>query len=239
MKPNRKRNDISRSKRITVNAFLAALILSFAVFPVAFGPLQLAVLQIIAVIVAAELLGLKNGAAMGLFFGLVSLITAIARPNILSQAFYNPLVSVLPRILIGVNAYAVTHALLRTAKRKDQPSPLVEHARSLSELKTQCASAETVLAPQKVSRRIPFRTLAYALGAAAGVLTNTVLVLGMIMVFHYGKTFGGLLIGWEWIAATIVTNSILELAVTVVVTPPVVLTLKMLFFREKTETETL
>jgi uncharacterized membrane protein len=66
----------------------------------------------------------------------------------------------------------------------------------------------------------------YTAGAAAAVITNTVGVLGMILVFNYNRTFGSIVVGWQFIGATILANSLIELAVCVVVAPPIVLALK-------------
>lgn len=56
-------------------------------------------------ILGAILEGPKVGAAVGLLFGIYSLIQSFLMPNILSFVFINPLVSVVPRILIGITAY--------------------------------------------------------------------------------------------------------------------------------------
>lgn len=57
------------------------------------------------VIIGAILEGPIVGAFIGLIFGLFSIYQNVVSPNIVSFAFYNPLVSVLPRILIGITSY--------------------------------------------------------------------------------------------------------------------------------------
>lgn len=57
-------------------------------------------------VVTGIILGPIAGAIIGAAFGIVSMFHAITRPNtILAPLFMNPLVSVLPRIFIGVMSY--------------------------------------------------------------------------------------------------------------------------------------
>ncbi len=59
----------------------------------------------IPVIIGAIVEGPVVGALIGLIFGLFSIFQNMVNPGVLSFAFYNPLVSVLPRILIGIVSY--------------------------------------------------------------------------------------------------------------------------------------
>ena len=59
----------------------------------------------IPVVIGAILEGPAVGAMIGLLFGLFSIVQNLTTPNILSFAFINPVVSVLPRVLIGITAY--------------------------------------------------------------------------------------------------------------------------------------
>lgn len=65
----------------------------------------------IPVIIGAILEGPVVGAVIGLIFGIFSIIRAITTGSILLFAFLNPIVSVLPRILIGVFSYYTYKAL--------------------------------------------------------------------------------------------------------------------------------
>jgi len=178
----------NRARLITFNALLCAFVLAFVLFPIKIGPLSLAFLPIIAVVLAGELISFKNALFTGLFFGVVSLCNHLINPSALSPAFWNPMVSIVPRVLIGVTSYFTSKGM-----RKLVPS-------------------------------IPYAAYTAAGGVAA--LTNTVGVLGMILAFNYGKTYGATLVGWQFIAVTVGTLSILEFAVCLVVIPPVVTALK-------------
>lgn len=183
-------NGYRKSQVISINALLCALVLLFVFFPVSIGVLSLAIIPIIAIIVSAEIMGVFNGMLTGLFFGIVSLASAFIRPNVLSFAFYNPLVSIMPRILIGVVAFYV-------------------------------AKGVTLLLP-----KLP-KLFSYASGACFGVITNTVGVLGMILLFYNGRMLGGgSAITLPWICGIVISNSILEIIVCTLVTPPIVLALQ-------------
>lgn len=94
-------------RQITVIGMLSAISIMLGLSGFGFIPLPTAKATImqIPVIIGAILEGPLVGAMIGLIFGLFSIIQSITAPNILSFAFINPLVSVLPRVLIGITAY--------------------------------------------------------------------------------------------------------------------------------------
>lgn len=106
-------NGYRKTQVIAINALLCALVLLFIFFPIKIGILSLAIIPIIAVIISAEVMGIFNGALTGLFFGIISFIGSFMFPNTLSFAFYNPLVSIVPRILIGVVAFYVAKGMFK------------------------------------------------------------------------------------------------------------------------------
>jgi uncharacterized membrane protein len=71
-------------------------------------------------IIGAILEGPVVGAFVGMIFGLASLYTATYTPLPVAFAFLNPLVSVLPRILIGIVAHYSYSALNKALKEKGQ-----------------------------------------------------------------------------------------------------------------------
>ena len=82
-------------------------------------PMSLA-LGLIPVLVAAQLKGPKVGAAVGLVFGLTSMTLAIiaAASLPIAKVTINPLVSVLPRVLVGVVCGGVYKLTARNATSK-------------------------------------------------------------------------------------------------------------------------
>ncbi len=112
------------------------------------GPVSATTVHI-PVIIGAIVLGLKSGAILGGVLGVSSLLRALAMPaSPLDPLFVNPVISVLPRICIGIVAALVFSALHRWIKGK---------------------------ASVPVSAGV---------AAVAGTLTNTILVLGLLVLIY-------------------------------------------------------
>lgn len=95
------------TRKLTTFAMLTAITVILGFTPLGIIPIPPvpATIMHIPVIIAAILEGPAAGALMGLIFGLVSIIRAITTGNLLLVAYLNPLVSVVPRIFIGIAAY--------------------------------------------------------------------------------------------------------------------------------------
>lgn len=111
-------------RRMVITAMMAAITALFVFTPVGMiplpPPLPAVTLTHIPVIVAALAEGPLVGVSTGLFFGLFSLIRAWNDPNAaisLTQFFRDPLVSVVPRLIIPLTAFAV-YALWRKLFKK-------------------------------------------------------------------------------------------------------------------------
>ena len=142
-------------------------------------PMSLA-LGLIPVLVAGQLRGVKTGVIVGGVFGLTSLILAViyvaSLPNSYAQIIINPLVSVFPRIMVGLVSALVYKAFTRRGERSR-------------------------------AKRYVFS----AVSALLGVVTNTVLFLGMYTAFAYGRTFDDATIDFKWIITAVVAiNTIIE-----------------------------
>lgn len=111
-----------RIRRITIVGILSAISIGLNYTPFAFMLIPGLSVQItlmhIPVIIGAILEGPIVGALVGLMFGLFSLYTATITPLPIAFAFLNPLVSVLPRILIGVGSYYIYAMFTRIFKNK-------------------------------------------------------------------------------------------------------------------------
>lgn len=81
------------------------------------GPIQATILHVPVVIVAI-VEGPIVGGILGLVFGIVSLLNALLRPQPFSFLFLNPIVAILPRILIGVLTGLLFNALRKTSLNK-------------------------------------------------------------------------------------------------------------------------
>lgn len=98
---------ITRTRQLTVAGMLASISAILGLTGYGFIPLPTikATIMHIPVIIGAILEGPTVGMMVGLLFGLFSIFQNMTAPNILSFALLNPLVSVVPRILIGLMAY--------------------------------------------------------------------------------------------------------------------------------------
>lgn len=111
-------------RKIAITGILSALTIALNYTPLGFMLIPGLQVQItlmhIPVIIGAILEGPIVGAFIGLIFGLFSLYTAAITPMPIAFAFLNPLVSVLPRILIGLVACYVYNALNKAFHEKRQ-----------------------------------------------------------------------------------------------------------------------
>ena len=107
-------------RRMTVIGVLSAISIMMSMLPfigyIPIGPIKATIMHI-PVIIGAIIEGPVVGATIGLIFGLTSLWNAITQPVLLSPLFINPLVSVLPRILIGIIAYYVYQGVYKISKK--------------------------------------------------------------------------------------------------------------------------
>lgn len=96
-------------RQIAIIGMLSAISIVLGVTGLGFIPIPpvKATIMHVPVIIGAVLEGPLVGALVGLIFGIFSVIQSITTPTPVSFVFMNPLVSVLPRILIGVGSYYV------------------------------------------------------------------------------------------------------------------------------------
>ncbi len=181
---------MTRTKKITNTAILIALITLFMFVPLQFGPVSLAVLLLIPVLVGCQTQGFGVSVVLGLYTGLLSLVASYTvSTSLMRFVFNNPLVSVFPRVMVGVLTFLSYKLMLRlTSKMKsDKPQILISSLVS----------------------------------SIVGVVTNTTLVLGLMFGIYNGTNFSGLTINSALIWTIVTTNSIAELVVAMIVTPPV------------------
>ena len=105
-------------RKIAIIGVLSAISIMLSMTPLGFipiGPLNLTIMHI-PVIIGAVLEGPLVGIIVGLIFGFTSLLRAITMPTITNFALINPLVSILPRVLIGIVAYYVYKLTIKLTK---------------------------------------------------------------------------------------------------------------------------
>lgn len=96
-------------KQLTTIGMLSGISIFMGLTGLGFIPLPLmkATIMHIPVIIGAILEGPFVGATVGLVFGIFSIYQNITAPTLLSPIFMNPIVAVIPRVLIGITSYYV------------------------------------------------------------------------------------------------------------------------------------
>lgn len=96
-------------RKMVIIAMLSGICLFLGLTGLGFIPLPLFKLTILhlPVIIGAIIEGPVVGGSIGLIFGLFSIYQNITAPTPMSPFFYNPLISILPRVLIGVISYYI------------------------------------------------------------------------------------------------------------------------------------
>jgi len=106
-----------RNYRLAISGAFGALVIVLGITRLGFisiSPVVSYTILQIPVILAAILGGLGSGITVGAVFGVMSLIMAAVSPGgVLDPLFINPLISIVPRVLIGVVAWAVFTGLNR------------------------------------------------------------------------------------------------------------------------------
>lgn len=101
-------------KQLIAVVFVAILILqSFVPWLgyIPFGPLGNVTIIHITVIIAGVLLGPLYGSIIGGVWGILSIVVTVTQPNLLTPVFINPMVSLFPRILVGLFSALIFNGL--------------------------------------------------------------------------------------------------------------------------------
>ena len=184
------------ARQIAFAGVLGAITIVLGSTPIGFiqiPPVSITIMHI-PTIIAGVLQGPVIGGAVGAMFGAFSMWQAQTSVNPMDKLiFSNPLIAVVPRILVGVVAYYVFR-LVRGDPGKwhwwrlpgsfsgspvyfpESLAPLLRYALAIA---AGGLAAALIYVIQKRSGHGP------ALAAAAGSLTNTVLVLGLIAAFGF------------------------------------------------------
>lgn len=107
-------------RHMAVTGMLGAISVILGMTPLGFipvGPTNATIMHI-PVIIGAIVEGPIVGMAVGLIFGIFSMIRSITTPTPVSFVFWNPLVSILPRILIGLVSYYVYKGTFKITKNE-------------------------------------------------------------------------------------------------------------------------
>lgn len=110
----------SSVRRIVIIGLLGGFTAVLGMTPLGFipvGPTRATIMHL-PVIIGAIMEGPIVGGLVGLIFGLFSMFQAVTNPTPVSFVFLNPLVSLLPRVLIGITSYYVHRLVKGLANKK-------------------------------------------------------------------------------------------------------------------------
>jgi len=105
-------------RKMTIIGVLSAISIMLSMTPLGFipiGPINATIMHI-PVIIGAIIEGPIVGMTIGFIFGATSLIRALTMPTLTSFVFLNPIVSIVPRVLIGITAYYLFVLLKKVTK---------------------------------------------------------------------------------------------------------------------------
>ncbi|MTI46512.1 ECF transporter S component [Sporosalibacterium faouarense] len=209
---NGKKERALSTRKMAIIGVLGGISMLLGLTPLGFipvGPTNATIMHI-PVIIGAIIEGPIVGAMVGLIFGIFSLIRAFTAPTVISPVFYNPLVSILPRVLIGISAF-YSYALFKRLGRKTSKVTLVLIwggtlyflTRTLMSQINKYTQGDlgiwslfltlgliilAILIGILSYKKLKNQALEVVISAALGTLTNTVGVLGMVYIL-YGRWF--------------------------------------------------
>ncbi|NMM61581.1 ECF transporter S component [Clostridium sp. P21] len=107
-----------KTRQVTIIGMLSAVTIILGATGLGFIPIPpfKTTIMHIPVIIGGIVEGPVVGAFIGLMFGIFSIIQAINTPTPVSFIFINPLIAILPRMLIGVTSYYVYKLLCKKSK---------------------------------------------------------------------------------------------------------------------------
>lgn len=236
-------------RRLTIIGILGAITAVLGSTPIGFipiGPTRATIMHI-PVIIGAIMEGPIVGAFVGLIFGLFSIFQALTTQTPVSFVFINPIVSVLPRILIGFISYYVYKGL-NTIGSKGIKAILfgiwsaiiiylsygiytnIRNYDVTMILVNLILLAVSIFLVYYTMTRLKTKALDIVVATIAGTLTNTLGVLSMIYIF-YAERFVSALGQRAEFARNIIfgiglTNGIPEVIIAIIIVTSVVTSIK-------------
>ena len=232
-------------KNITLLALMIALTIIFCFVPVQFGTITLA-LMILPTIILAQVASFKTSLAMGIMMGIVNYIAwfTTKAPSPIAPIFQNPLVCILPRILIAVVCYFTRYGLqkcafyarmkracgyeyVRQTTSENTLDPPLEKGSDKRANSQNNAAKNHDSDKKKERRKILTNQFIYAFSAALGVVTNTLFVAIFTLLFFNGTSIAqNTVVTVEYVLAWFGVNFAVEVVSFSLITPPIVLALK-------------
>ncbi|EMU53575.1 ECF transporter S component [Clostridium sp.] len=117
---NKLKNRRLSIRQMTMIGMLSAISIFLGITGLGFIPLPTmrATIMHVPVIIGAIIEGPVVGALVGLVFGLFSMYQNFTAPGPTSFIFWNPIIAIIPRVLVGIVAYYVYRALYSKIKKE-------------------------------------------------------------------------------------------------------------------------
>lgn len=191
-------------RKMAIIGVLGAISAVLGMTPLGFipvGPTRATIMHI-PVIIGAVMEGPIVGGFVGLIFGLFSIFQALTNPTPVSFVFLNPLVSVLPRVLIGIVSYYVYNTLSNLGKNKTMAIlylmwvgiigylsygiyiNIINSQSMWMTLMNMVLIILTLVIAYFTQIKFKDKALDVVIASAIGTLTNTMGVLSMIYLFY-------------------------------------------------------
>lgn len=247
---NTLRKEGLNARKLILVSVLGAITVVLGMTPLGFIPLGVinATTMHIPVIVAGIVEGPVVGALVGLIFGISSLLNAILKnASPVSFVFYNPLISIVPRVLIGITSFYANRSFKNTDTKKIKLlSRIVWTLISTFLIVFFVKGYETMSTANKIYMGIFLLASIFitiysyfkidnnfpvVIGAFVGSMTNTILVLGGIYLIYAKRYMTALNMPLENARAAIlgvsITSGIPEAILSIIITTAVVRALKL------------
>ena len=250
------RNRSSKTRKLVVVAMLSAISIFLGLTGLGFitiPPVKATIMHI-PVIIGAIIEGPLVGALIGLVFGLFSMYQAFAAPLPTSFIFWNPIIAILPRILIGIASYYIYVITLKSCKKNLKATSIIGGliigilgflaGTSLSKMFNLNSLISHIIGVvlgivlfglvifivAKIKDKNKEEILAIGVSAVLGTMVNTVGVLGLTYIIYLDKYAQELHMSSQMAGASIialgVSNGIPEAFISAIITVPVILAVK-------------
>ncbi|NLY20174.1 MAG: ECF transporter S component [Tissierellia bacterium] len=231
-----------KTRKMVIVALLGAISIILTITPLGFipiGPTNATIMHI-PVIIGGIVEGPIVGGIVGLIFGLNSIVNAIIRPTIVSYVMVNPLVSVIPRILIGVASGYVYIAMNKIGDKKAIALSKGLLLFLLGITVFNFAQKQTLILGLAIAVLIVLLIVLFTkmvkldysvvVSAITGTMVNSVLVLGMIYILYAERYMASLGMsadmGKTVLFGLMFTNGIPEAIIAVIICSAVVRAIK-------------
>lgn len=237
-------------KRMAIIGVLGAISIVLGMTPLGFipvGPTRATIMHI-PVVIGAIMEGPLVGGFVGLIFGLFSIFQALTNPTPVSFAFLNPVVSVLPRVLIGITSYYSYSAIKRLGIKNTKGllyilwcgmigylaygiyDNIINHTSIWITLMNIILIFLVLMFLYLTATKVKGSSLELVISTIIGTLTNTVGVLTMIYLFYAERFVGALGLDPNTARKVIMgigfTNGIPEAVIAIIIVMSVVSALK-------------